>query len=167
MRVTGESSGGEAARLSGGLARLNGRFEPAGSELQRLNSLRKKWSGRHPEGSEACLPQAGFCFWRKGQEKADPSGKRRLRDDNLSVFPQTVKLLALGKNYVVAKATTHKDSRVPTRTLIPRSFGSPLEIQILRTAGTLALPEATANQPQRMPGSVNLGGPLKPNESGG
>jgi hypothetical protein len=26
-------------------------------------------------------------------EKADPSGKRRLRDDNFSVFPQAVKPL--------------------------------------------------------------------------
>ena len=167
MRVNGESSGGEAARLSGGLARLNGRFERAGSELQRLNILRKKWSGRHPEGSEACLPQAGFCFWRKGQEKADPSGKRRLRDDNLSVFPQTVKLLALGADYVVAKATTHKDSRALTHALTCPPFGSPLQIEMLRIGETLALSKTTANQPQRLPGSVNLGGPLKPNESGG
>jgi len=57
-------------------------------ELQRLNSLRKKWSGCHAEPAEA---GEGSAFRAKAKEKADPSGKRRLRDDNLRVFPQAVK----------------------------------------------------------------------------
>src|SRR5579863_3141733 len=36
------------------------------------------------------------------------------------VFPQAVKPLRFGAVYVVAKATTHKDFRVPTQTLKPR-----------------------------------------------
>src|SRR5271156_4580679 len=113
MRVTGESSGGEAARLSGGLARLKGLIEKAKSELQRL------------------------------------------------------KPLGLRADYVVAKATTHKDSRALTHALRCPPSGSPLQIEMPRIGETLALSKTTANRPQRLPGSVNLGGPLKPNERGG
>jgi hypothetical protein len=56
-------------------------------KIGRLHSLRKKWSGCQPERSD------GSAFRANVKEKADPSGKRRLRDDNLSVFPQAVQPL--------------------------------------------------------------------------
>jgi len=37
----------------------------------------------------ACRRQ-GSGFHAKAEKKADPSGKKRLRDDNLDVFPQIV-----------------------------------------------------------------------------
>src|SRR5271154_3681398 len=69
------------------------------TELQRLNSSRKKWGGCHPDPAGAGEASA---FRANVKEEADPSGKRRLRDDNLSVFPQTVKPLGFGPVYVVA-----------------------------------------------------------------
>jgi hypothetical protein len=47
--------------------------------------LRKDWSECHPERSE------GSDFRATVEEKADPSGKRRLRDEYLSVFPENCK----------------------------------------------------------------------------
>jgi len=86
--------------------------------------------------------------WKRGSEKA----KAEL---------QRLKPLGFRADYVVAKATTHKDSRALTHDLTPRPFGSPLQIRILRTGKTLALGKVTANQPQRLPGSVNLNRPLQ------
>jgi len=48
----------------------------------------EKWSGCHPERSE------GSAFHANAKEKADPSGKRRLRDDNLSFFLQAERPIA-------------------------------------------------------------------------
>jgi hypothetical protein len=55
--------------------------------LRRLSSLRKKLIGCDvdPVG-----PGERSSFRADVKEKADPSGKRRLRDDNLSVFSQAV-----------------------------------------------------------------------------
>jgi hypothetical protein len=86
--------------------------------------------------------------WKRGSEKA----KAEL---------QRLKPLGFRADYVVAKATTHKDSRALTHDLTPRPFASPLQIRILRTGRTLALGKVTANQPQRLPGSVNLNRPLQ------
>jgi hypothetical protein len=62
----------------------------ANAELQELNSLRKKRSGSDPDPAEAGEESASRA---SVKEKADPSGKSRLRDHNLSVFAQTVKPL--------------------------------------------------------------------------
>ena len=60
---------------------------------QRLNSLRKKRGGCDPDPAGA---GEGSAFGANVKEKADPSGKRRLRDDNLSVFPRAVQPLKYG-----------------------------------------------------------------------
>src|SRR5271170_7674039 len=69
---------------------------------------------------------------------------------------QRLKPLGFGAVYVVAKATTHKDSRVTTRAVTHRPFGSALEIQMPGDCDMRALRKATTNQMQRSPGSVNL-----------
>jgi hypothetical protein len=74
---------------------------------------------------------------------------------------QRLKPLGFCAVYVVAKATTHKDSRALTHAVKPVPPRSPLQTQILRTGETLALRKAMAIQPQRLPGSVNLNRPLQ------
>jgi hypothetical protein len=79
--------------------------------------------------------------------------------ENAKAELQWLKPLGSAAVYVAAKATTRKDSRGGTHTLTHRLFGSPLQIQVPRTGETLALRKA--NQPQQLPGSVNLNRPLQ------
>jgi len=52
-----------------------------------------------------------FCLQVK--EKADPSGKRRLRDDKLTVFPQAVQPL---KNRLCGLNEAHAKKKRPAKT---------------------------------------------------
>lgn len=74
-----------------------------------------------PSEARPSYRSQGSAFRASVKEKADPFGKRRLLDDNLSLFLQTVKSLGFGAVYVMAEATTSKDSRALTLTLKPQS----------------------------------------------
>src|SRR5580704_720879 len=54
----------------------------------------------------------GICSFTNPKKKADSSGKPRPRNDTFGFFPKPVKPFRLWRAFVVAKATTHKLSRV-------------------------------------------------------
>jgi len=97
--------------------------------------------------------------WRLVARKADPSGKRRLRDEDLIVFPQTVKPIDFAGLMSWLK---------PRPTKIPRSyrdFSRQFNTLLVAASATahwrVPARRQRQNRRQLLPGSMNLNRPLQ------